>query len=66
MLWDEESEIFLQIKLSLQNRSNIGLNHGFFRIVVNYSRVSHGILPKKYSTLPLMHFNSFVKFSAKI
>ena len=34
-LWDEESEIFLQIKLSIQNGSNIGLNHGFLRICLS-------------------------------
>ena len=34
-LRDEESEIFLQIKLSIQNGSNIGLNHGFLRICLS-------------------------------
>ena len=34
-LWDEESEIFLQIKLSIENGTNIGLNHGFLRIFLN-------------------------------
>ena len=42
-LWDEESEIFLQIKLFIENGTNIGLNHGFLRIFLN-------IFPK-YSNL---------------
>jgi hypothetical protein len=37
-LWDEESEIFLQIKLSIENGSNIGLNHGFLRIFLTFLR----------------------------
>ena len=37
-LWDEESEIFLQIKLFIENGTNIGLNHGFLRIFLNIFR----------------------------
>ena len=37
-LWDKESKIFLQIKLSIENGSNIGLNHGFLRIDLTFFR----------------------------
>jgi hypothetical protein len=36
-LWDEESEIFLQKELSIQNGSNIGLKYDFIRIFPNIS-----------------------------
>jgi hypothetical protein len=39
----EESEICLHIKLSIQNGSNVGLNHGFLRICHSISQ--------KYSNL---------------
>ena len=35
-LWDEESEIFLQIELSTQYWINIGLNQGFSRIFLTF------------------------------
>ena len=36
-LWDEESEIFLQKELYIQNGSNIGLKYDFIRIFLNIS-----------------------------
>lgn len=35
-LWDEESEMFLQILLSIQNGSSIGLKYGFIRIFLTF------------------------------
>ena len=36
-LCDEESVLFLQTKVSIQNGGNIGLNYGFIRIFLNIS-----------------------------
>ena len=42
-LWDDEFEISLQIKLSVEKGSNIGFIHGFLRIFLN--------ICQKYSNL---------------